>query len=612
MILVVVVPFIQRRNWKSALTSAFLFAVFLFALRCLIPPLLWDDTACPDMPAYHLPMVQLLIEGWNPVWDPIAERITEALGLDLWGMAPLHVAFLPKTMAVFSAVSHGFIRDPLALTFSAPFVLWCGVFMTALRRFSGLPRVMLLIALVGVLPMVAWRMPLDLCLSFASCGLLLTMHDSLRQGRCDWTSLTVWCIWMMNLKLNGLLAAFVFCVLFVGVKLWRERANWEQEFGRFAAWSCLLVLMWGLISWNPLGTSWRIYGHPLYPFKTVDASRFPVMDLTWDLKGGNADYLKMGRMGLMSHAYLSPSATIAFYRKFLRDDRFCPYGVWWGWSEFPTNSARMGIMLCMALLLLLPKGRIWGVGGLLLLLLVPKHMIGFTRYQAWLSSLGCLAIVIAAEWADVRLSAPLKRLLTVAATSLLCLLAVAQSLQLAKDIGCKAVELSISRKRIGSPFWLGPIEFRKKLATEVSGFCPRYNYLTCRENRTRLLVKELGNERRTEVAPARELVQLRGYRLDWDERDWTRDTADSRRNKVATEQALFSLEEQPGNTKHWFKTPFGYYVPWEDRTEHLLEYYAWTEPIAVDGPWNQPGWKTKAFLRAWFVTYPQEIWKRIF
>ncbi len=576
----------------------------------MIPPLLWDDPACPDMQAYHLPMVQFLIEGWNPIWDPMAERMAESLGLDLWGMAPLHIAFLPKTMAVFSAVSHCFIRDPLALTFSAPFVLWCGVFMTSLRKFNGLPRAMLLLALAGVLPMVAWRMPCDLCLAFASCGLLLTMHDAIRRRHCDWMALTVWSTWMMNLKLNGLLAAFIFCGLFFCSNLWSERARWKHCLGRFAAWGCLLILLWSLISWNPLGTSWRSYGHPLYPFKTVDANRFPAMDLTWDLQGGNADYLKMGRAGLLAYAYLSPKTTIAFHKTVLRHEQFNPFGVWWGWREFPTDSARMGIMLCMVLLLILPMGRIWGVGGLLLLLLVPKHMIGFTRYQAWLSSLGCLAIVIATEWADVRLSAPLKRLLSVSATILLCLLVAAQSLQLAKNIGCKATELSVARKRIASPFWLGPIKFRKNLAAAVSGFCPRYNYLTCRENRTRLLVRELGNECRTEVVPACELAQLRGYRLDWDERDWARDDDASWKDKASTESPLASVEERPAHTKHWFKTPFGYYVPFGDRTEHLLEYYAWTEPIEVDGPWMQPCWRARAFVRAWFVTYPKEIWKR--
>ncbi len=594
----------------SALVSAFLFAFFLLALRCLIPPLLWDDIACPDMAAYHLPMVQLLIEGWNPVGDPMVEKAAASLGLDLWGMAPLHVAFLPKTMAVFSAVSYCFIRDPLALTFAAPFVLWCGVFMTSVRKFDGLPRVMLLLALVGALPMVAWRMPSDLCMAFASCGLLLALHDSLRRKRYDWLSLTVWCAWMMNLKLNGLMAAFIFCALFACAKLWEERANWKKSVGRFAAWGCLLVLLLGLVSWNPLGTSWRSYGHPLYPFKTVDAGRFPVMDLTWDLQGGNADYHKMGRIGLLSHAYLSPEATNAVYRRILHCDKFKPSGVWWGWCEFPTGSTRMGILLCLALLLILPGGRIWGLGGILLLLLVPKHMIGFTRYQPWLSSLGCLAVLLAAEWTGVRLSAPLKRLLFVTAMTLFGLLLFAQNLQLAKGIECKARELSAPRKQVCPSFWRGPIVFRKKLATCVSGFCPRYNYLTCRENRTRLLIRELGNEQRTEVLRAQELARAFGLTADWDERDWIRDDTDGQQTPAAQagQPTPASAEE---HSPHWLKTPFGYYVPWGEHTEHLVEYYAWTEPIADDGPWNRRGWKIRAFVRAWFATYPKEVWKRL-
>jgi hypothetical protein len=156
------------------------------------------------------------------------------------------------------------------------------------------------------------------------------------------------------------------------------------------------------------------------------------------------------------------------------------------------------------------------------------------------------------------------------------------------------------------------VKFRKKLAKEVNGFCPRYNYLTCRENRTRLLVRELGNEERTEVAPARELAQLCGYELDWDERDWITDGSRMKTPAKAKQPPPTSPEEQPGNTRHWFKTPFGYYVPFGDHTGHLLEYYAWTETIKVDGPWNQPGWKARAFLRAWFATYPKEIWKRFF
>ena len=279
---VTLVPFARRGQWRSALGAAGLFALLLFALRCLIPPFVWDDTSCADMPVYHLPMVQLLIEGWNPVADPMADGIAASLGLDLWGMAPLHVAFLPKTLAVFSAVAYTFVHDPYALTFPLPVFLWISVLLQAFRSFRGFPRLAVSAAIVGILPIVTLQMPVDLCVAFSSCGLLLTMQDALRRKKCDWLALGLWAAWMMNLKLNGVLGAFVFCAVFVAATIWKNRIEWKQWFGRFAAFGGVLVLLWALVSWNPLGTSWKYFGHPLYPFKTIDANRFPVMDLTWE------------------------------------------------------------------------------------------------------------------------------------------------------------------------------------------------------------------------------------------------------------------------------------------------------------------------------------------
>ena len=322
---VVLVPFVRKDRRRAALGAAGLFALLLFALRCLIPPLVWDDTACPDMAVYHLPMIQLLIEGWNPVADPMAEGITASLGLDLWGMAPLHVAFLPKTAAVFSAVAYTFVRDPYALTFPLPLFLWLGVFLAGIRMFRGCARWAVAAAFVFVLPMVAWRMFADLALAFSSCGLLFAMQDTLRRKKCDWLALGIWTAWMMNLKLNGVFGAFVFCAVFAATTIWKNRTEWKKWLARFAAFGCVLVALWSLVSWNPLGTSWRNYGHPLYPFKTADAERFPAKNLTWDLQGGNEDYQTMGRAGLLAHSYLAPRTTIAFYGWKQRRNDFEPF-----------------------------------------------------------------------------------------------------------------------------------------------------------------------------------------------------------------------------------------------------------------------------------------------
>jgi len=547
---VVLVPFARRGRWREALAAAGMFVLLLFALRCLIPPLVWDRCRCPDMPVYHLPMVQLLIEGWNPVADPTAEKITTSLGLDLWGMAPLHVTFLPKTLAIFSAVAFKFVDDPYALTFPLPVFLWLGVFLSGIRLFGGFARWALVAALVFVLPMVDFRMPVDLCVAFASCGLLLAMQDALHRNKCDWLALAVWAAWMMNLKLNGVLGAFVFCAVFAAMTIWKNRIEWKKQLARFAAFGCVLVALWGLISWNPLGTSWRTYGHPLYPFKTVDAERFPAKDLTWDLHNGNDDLRKMGKAGLLAHAYFAPQATVALYRWRLEQPEFTPECEWWQLAVFPDGRVRAALWLMFGLLLLLPAGRPFGIGGLLLLALVPDAMVGYTRYQPWLSALGCLAVALGAERAEARLDARLARGLSAAVAAMLLLAAAFACPDWARDAAWKAKEASTVRERIRPPFWGDP-KARYEASFRARNFAARYNYLTCMENRTKLLVKQLGREGTTVVEPAENWRPFLKMNVDWDERNW-------HRGGEPAEAAAPQVQEKE---EWWDYSPFGYWVP---------------------------------------------------
>ena len=617
---VVLVPFVRKDRRRAALGAAGLFALLLFALRCLIPPLVWETLDVPDLPAYHLPMVQLLIEGWNPIADPMTSHITAALGLDPWGMAPLHVIFLSKTLAVFSAVAFKYIGDPYALTFPLPLFLWLGVFLAGIRMFHSFARWALVAALVFVLPMVAWRMPVDLSLAFASCGLLLTMQDALRGKKCDWLALTIWATWMMNLKLNGVLGAFVFCALFVAAKTWKDRNDWKKRIARFVAFGGVLIVLWALVSWNPLGTSWRDYGHPLYPFKTIDAERIPVLDLTWDLKGGNKDYCEMGRAGLLARSYLGPKTTDAFYRWKLHREEFKPHCVWWNWKEAMDGSVRVGLWLTFGVLLLLPAGRLWAFGGLLLLVLVPKDLIGFTRYQPWFSSLGCLAVAFVAKWIEPKLGVRLSRVLSFFILCGLCIAVVVAGWNFARYVKFKAEERSVVRCRIWAPFWPGPIELRKQLAQIVDHFAPRYDYRHCFVNRTRLLVRELGLADETSVNPPDGIIRAfkLDSNLDWDERNWRQEL------NPEIETAASNIESDNAPSKNpdtgtddgdepesWTFSPCGYWVPSDDDTEHFAEFRTWTD--CRDGETARAAAKrrTKSFFHAWFVTYPKEAWRRL-
>ena len=505
---VVAAPFLRKERWREAAGAAGMFAVLLVALKFVVPLFVWDSTERPDLPTCHLPMIQLLIEGWNPVADPMAEGITASLGLDPWGMAPLHVAFSAKVLAVFSAVAFAFVRDPYALTFPLLVFLWLGVLLAAARTFRGFARWALVAALVFVLPMVPWRMPVDQTMAFASCGLLLTMLDALRRKDCDWIALAVWGAWMAT------------------------RA--------------------GLVSWNPLGTSWRTFGHPLYPYRTVDAERFPVQDLAWDLQNGNDDFRTMGKAGRFAHAYLSPRATVALYRCKLGRPDFEPECEWWNLEVFPDGRVRAALWLMFAVLLFLPAGRPFGIGGLLLLALVPDAMVGYTRYQPWLSALGCLAVALAAERAEARIDARLVRRLSVAVAATLVLAAAVRCGEWSRNAAVKAKETAMVCERIRPPFWGDP-KARYEASFRARNFAARYNSLTCMENRTKLLVRQLGREGSTVVEPAENWRPFLKMNVDWDERNWHCDgkPADPPPEPVAQDEKV----------EWWDYSPFGYWVP---------------------------------------------------
>ena len=625
---VVAAPFVQKDRRRSALGAAGLFALLLFALRCLIPPVVWDHPSPSDMQSCHLPMIQLLIEGWNPVADPMAKEITASLGLDPWGMAHLHIAFSMKALAVFSAVAFKYIGDPYALTFPLPLFLWLGVFLSGIRAFRGFARWAVFAAIVFVLPMVARQMPVDLALAFASCGLLFTMRDALRRKKCDWVVLGIWAAWMMNLKLNGVLGLAIFAAAFAVAKIRKERGERKRWLARFAAWFSIMLLVTGLISWNPLGTSWRRYGHPLYPYRTVDAERFPAMDLAWDMQLGNNDLRLMGRTARFAHAYLSPTATVAFLRWKLGRSDFDPECEWWRLNGYlPDAYVRFELWLAFFFLLLVPAGRPWGIGGIVLLFLVPLPMIGYTRYQPWLSALGCLAVVLGLERAGQLLTESLQKKLSFVVGTVLCLAFFVFMKDKSEAIECKTVEVRTIHKEIRPNFaWMPGYLFQ--MVSSVKHFVPRLNYLSFTENRCHLLVKERGLDQTTKVVSEslREHPHLHRFCFDerelqihetkkssafQDESSWKMDAPcfSDEHDRLVLFQALG--REAKRWTKGWILTPFGYYVPDDEHAKHyhlFLEKDAYSDEQTV---WCRLRMRCGSFFHAWFVTYPKEVWHRI-
>ncbi len=253
---------------------------------------------------------------------------------------------------------------------------------------------------------------------------------------------------------------------------------------------------------------------------------------------------------------------------------------------------------------------------MVLMVAVPAEVVGFTRYQPWFSALGCLAVALVAERVDARASGRLVRVLSLLVLAGLSVSALFAACRRFPQIEFKAVERRTVHSLVRTGFWPGPIEFRKYFAPFLRNFVPRYNYLTCKENYCRLLMKELGRDGSTEIEPADGIVRLLGLDWDWDEREWlpgfseadgpTESNEDSsRRNDSGTEE---SPSAETSN-RSWTDAPFGYWVLMSPETAHFAEYYRRTEPDDSNTGENGPRFPINDVLHAWFVTYPKEIWR---
>lgn len=610
---VVGAPLLKRERWRTALGAAGMFAVLLLSLRCLLPPLAWDSTEFFDMPTYHLPTAQLLIEGWNPMADPMAEGICGRLGLDVWGMAPVQVAFMPKALAIFAAVAYQFVGDPTGLTVPGLALLWLGVALQALRATRGLARMAALAALVWILPLVHGRVHVDLALAFAVCGLLFAMAECLKGKSCDWLSLAVWTIWMMNTKLNGVLAAFVFWVLFAGAILWKHRMEWRQWVGWFGVFAAGVTLAWGLFSWNPMVTSVRLCGNPFYPFATLDEEKWPVKDLTWDLRLVNDDMRQMGKAGIWVHEYVSPELARAYCRWKMGRETFQPERTWYSKTLFMGDRVRWCMWAVFLLLMLHPQGRLFALGGLLLSFFVPKEAVGYMRYAPWMSSLACLAVTLQAEWLETRTGRRVNRVLGTGALAAFTVVGLLWLWLHARDVEFKAAELDAPRTRIHSHFF--SVQPPEKI--DPHDFTVLYDYLTVMDNQCRLLAKELGWE--ADVLPAS------GWQND-KEKNLQRWTFDQRQWLLADEERdgrdLAMLGEPwlggnvwdgwngPENAERWIRSPWYFWVPLSE-AQTIVEYYTFAEPRDGESAGRRQLRRIKAAAHAWCVTYPREVWKRL-
>lgn len=323
---------LSRHAWRARMWGGASFLCFM--------GIIWVLAGCfasngYDNSAYHLPVTRLLMMGWNPVLDVTPEQMTQASGLSLEGMWHWHVRFIAHPVEVFNAVFGIFTRTPLNLTFPlTAFLLPVALGATwRLGRSLGWPRPARL-AMLAVLMGETFALgqgvegAVDSAVALAGIGLVATMTRFLRGERC-WAPLLLFSFWMMASKQSGMLTCFIVWVCFAVALLWKERAAWRVWVFRLATCGVLLT---GALCWvcaSPYLTSWKHYGHPLYPTYTADATRFPTQDITGDFNRRNGDAQRMGHLGHLFNAYVSPTLARRWYAWRLGKPDFMPYCEVW-------------------------------------------------------------------------------------------------------------------------------------------------------------------------------------------------------------------------------------------------------------------------------------------
>ena len=399
--LVVLFPFFHgcRHTWRAAGVAGGLFLGMLVALFIVIS-FCTDTIYCNDYLDYHLPAIRFLIEGWNPVTDADMSKILSRLEMNLEDMRWWHVLFSQKAVWMFNAVAYKFHSQPFAVSLALnPFLSVSFAFaMVRLSRCMEWHWSLALLLFVGTVFVATFGTPVDDAMLYASSGLIATMLVGQKEGRLRLPELLLYSFWMMNGKTSSLLTCFAFWVVFSTAWCIRYRSKLWRNALSFVAIGAILTLGLLLASASPLITSLKDYGHPFYPFMSVDEEKHPVMDLAWPLRAREGSATDIGFWGYFANAYLSPSAVKAYYKwKTGKADFSYAYAVSPS-ADAPLSPAkRLTLLASLVLLLLMRPVRLAGVLFVAGLVCFSPYVFGEIRYLPWIGFMECLSAVAVLE-----------------------------------------------------------------------------------------------------------------------------------------------------------------------------------------------------------------------
>lgn len=354
-----------------------------------------------DYGCYHFPATQLLVEGWNPIYEGTAEAIESTLAVDPWGMWLWHVLSLPKAVWYFSASAFTFFQSPFNFFAPLSMLLFISV-ATSLRRYNTRLSSIAIILLLILPP--SFLAGVDCVVALSAIGLLLTMGLYLKNcGTGQALSLLCYSFWMMNSKQSALLACFIFWCCFSLLMIWKNWPKWRMCLVQGISIIGILGTTFLITSFSPYFTQWLNYRHPFYPCYTSDDAQYPVYNIVGDFSEQNEDARAMGHMGFFCNAYVSSSLTQAYYRWKLNQDTFQPRAKTWEqtWRQnqrhlvnsplTPWTRSLYGIVTLFICLFGRKTSRILMAMIWLSCLLVPTPMIGYPRYTPWTALLFLLA-----------------------------------------------------------------------------------------------------------------------------------------------------------------------------------------------------------------------------
>lgn len=356
----------------------------------------WDVNVC------HQPVVRMLAEGWNPVWEGNPDDVYSKFGISVDEICLWHILALPKAPWYFSAVAYLFTGAHFNVLYPLMPILLLSLFYAIYDavRFRGFYAV-ICITLVFILFLpLGKHLFIDNVVLISSIGLLISMCNFLTTKKLDALKLIAFSFWMSSSKPAGTFHCLLFWVVFVSFVLYTKEGR--CSISKLLKCIGAILLLFCLVNVSPYISSYVNFGHLLYPRYSSNVEKWPVRNITNDFEIRNDDAKLMGHIGSFVNAYVSSDLVKKYYSTKFNKASFCPECKPWEQMNSrdegtPTKLIfRLGFVSAVLLLCLCcgMPGRFVAISAVAGCLAMPTNMVGYTRYVPWTAGLLPMLILL--------------------------------------------------------------------------------------------------------------------------------------------------------------------------------------------------------------------------